>query len=138
MADVLAALLILGAGGFACIAAIGVLRFPDALSRMHATAKVGTIAALLSLLAAGIAFQTPLVWAVAGLTFVFLLATTPVATHLLARSARKEQPHVAESAASPAAETATATAPRRPAPPPDGRPARAASRASARPEARRP
>lgn len=43
MTEILTALFVLAGGFFALMAALGVLRFPDALSRMHAASKVGTM-----------------------------------------------------------------------------------------------
>ena len=85
-----AAALVLSGAGFTLIAALGVVRFPNALSRMHAAAKAGPMGAGLLLLAValfgpgeGAAFR-------ALATLAFLCLTTPVATHALGRCAARE------------------------------------------------
>lgn len=81
------ATLILAAAVFALGGAIGLNRFPDVYSRMHAASKAGTLGSCLALLA--IAVHSPTVdvlpKALAGVAF-FLL-TVPLSAHLLARAA---------------------------------------------------
>lgn len=78
-------LLLLGSA-FTLIAAIGVVRLPDLYTRMHAASKAGAVGGGLVLLAvalmcfdAGVALR-----AIIGV--MFLLLTTPVSAHLLARA----------------------------------------------------
>ncbi|MCU0937322.1 MAG: monovalent cation/H(+) antiporter subunit G [Gammaproteobacteria bacterium] len=67
------------------IAAVGVVRLPDALSRQHAATKAGTVG--VGLLAVGVALAEPAwVWRV-GLLVALLLVTLPLASHALARAA---------------------------------------------------
>jgi multicomponent Na+:H+ antiporter subunit G len=67
------------------IAAVGVVRLPDALSRQHAATKAGTVG--VGLLALGVALAEPAwVWRV-GLLLALLLVTLPLASHALARAA---------------------------------------------------
>lgn len=68
-------------------AAIGIVRLPDLFTRMHASSKAGAVGAGLMLLAAALSGgEWPLATrAIAG--FIFLIFTTPVAAHLLARAA---------------------------------------------------
>jgi multicomponent Na+:H+ antiporter subunit G len=77
-------ILLLGAA-FSLIAAIGVIRLPDLLSRMHAASKAGAVGGGLVFLAVALlAFDVAIaVRAVIGI--VFLLLTTPISAHLLAR-----------------------------------------------------
>lgn len=72
---------------FLLIAAIGVVRLPDAFTRMHAATKAGTLGAGLVVL--GAALSTPGVEpiAVTILTVFILVLTVPLASHLLARAA---------------------------------------------------
>lgn len=85
--DVIAgALLIMGAG-FAFVAAIGVVRFPNLLTRMHAATKPQTFGLLLIL--AGLALR---IESVSDLTLVvvvamFQLLTAPVSAHMVGRAA---------------------------------------------------
>lgn len=78
-------ILLLGAA-FTLLAALGVLRLPDLYTRMHAASKAGAVGGGLILLAVAILSQDAAVAlrAVAGI--VFLLLTTPVSAHLLARA----------------------------------------------------
>jgi multicomponent Na+:H+ antiporter subunit G len=72
---------------FALIGALGMLRLPDVFSRMHAAGIIDACAAGLVLL--GLAWQAPS-WLVAVklfLIYVFILYTSPTATHALARAA---------------------------------------------------
>ncbi|MGN6103193.1 MAG: monovalent cation/H(+) antiporter subunit G [Devosia sp.] len=80
------ALLLIGAL-FSLLAAIGVLRFPDVYTRLHAAAKTGLVGAGLVLLAAAFLAGDlgQVLRPLAGIAFLVL--TTPVAAHLLARAA---------------------------------------------------
>lgn len=78
-------LMVLGAL-FSVIAALGVLRLPDLLTRMHAASKAGPVGAGLVLLAVAILSADASVAVRAIVGIVFLLLTTPVAAHLLARA----------------------------------------------------
>lgn len=88
MIEIVTGLLLIGGGAFALIAAIGVIRFPDVLARMHASSKVGTMSCLLALAACALHFGEASVIARCILAFVFLLLTAPVAAHLIARTVR--------------------------------------------------
>ncbi len=81
------ALLMLAGTFYTLAAAIGIVRLPDLFTRMHASSKAGAVGAGLMLLAAALAGgEWPLAGrAIAG--FIFLIFTTPVAAHLLARAA---------------------------------------------------
>lgn len=72
------------------ISAWGVIALPDALSRQHAATKAGAVALSLVLLGAFFVMPTPeWAWRL-GLILAFLLATLPIASHLLARAAIAE------------------------------------------------
>lgn len=83
--DILASLFLIGGGFFILIAGLGLLRFRDLPSRMHAATKASGAALLLILLAE--CFRVPewetVVKSAVALGFAFL--TLPVAAHLLAR-----------------------------------------------------
>jgi multicomponent Na+:H+ antiporter subunit G len=72
---------------FVFVAALGVLRLPDLLMRMHAATKAGTLGAGLLLVAVAVSTTETSVMARALATFVFLLLTAPIAAHLIARAA---------------------------------------------------
>ena len=69
------------------IAAVGVLRFPDFYTRMHASSVTDTLGALTLLV--GMAFLAPAFIIVLKLTLIglFLVLTGPVSTHAIANAA---------------------------------------------------
>ncbi|KQN72218.1 monovalent cation/H(+) antiporter subunit G [Devosia sp. Leaf64] len=77
--------LILGAI-FTLIAALGVIRLPDLYTRMHAASKAGAVGGGLVLLAVGLVSLDAAVALRALIGIVFLLLTTPLSAHLLARA----------------------------------------------------
>ena len=87
IADYLAAILVLAGAGFSLIAAVGVLRLPDLYTRLHAASKAGAIGAGLIFLGVAVASLDGAVVLRALLGIVFLLLSTPVSAHLLARAA---------------------------------------------------
>ena len=96
-----ATILLLSGAVLLVIAAWGVVRLPDALSRQHAATKAGTLAIAVVALGAILAMPT-LAWGWRlGLIVGFLLATLPVASHLLARAAMRETCQGAEAEAAP-------------------------------------
>jgi multicomponent Na+:H+ antiporter subunit G len=83
----IAAALMLAAGSFfTLVAAIGLIRLPDLFTRMHAASKAGAVGAGLLLVAAGLYSGELSVLARAIAGFFFLILTTPVSAHLLARA----------------------------------------------------
>lgn len=83
----IAALLIVIGSAFSLLAAVGLLRLPDIYTRMHAASKAGVLGAGLILLAVAIVSFDGAVALRAMLGIIFLVLTTPVAAHLLARAA---------------------------------------------------
>jgi len=85
--DVIVGIMLVIGSLFALVAAVGLLRFPDLYTRMHAASKAGTLGSGLMLIA--LALEAPhldiFTRAIAGV--VFFLLTTPVSAHLLARAA---------------------------------------------------
>ena len=81
-----AALVVIGAL-FALLAAVGLLRLPDLYTRMHAASKAGVVGAGLILLAVALVSFDAAVALRALLGIVFLVLTTPISAHLLARAA---------------------------------------------------
>jgi multicomponent Na+:H+ antiporter subunit G len=86
---IVTAILALGGAGFALVAAIGLNRFPDVYSRMHAASKAGTVGSGLLLLAVGVHSGELSVLARALAGFFFFVLTAPVSAHLLAVAALK-------------------------------------------------
>ncbi len=79
-------LVLLGAF-FALVAAVGLLRMPDLLMRMHAATKAGTLGAGLFLVAVAVSFGDSGVTVRALAAIVFLFLTAPVAAHVIGRAA---------------------------------------------------
>jgi len=95
---VLAVSLLLAGGLLLVVAAWGVIRLPDALSRQHAATKAGTLAVALVCLG-GMLMAGEAAWTVRlAMIVVLLLLTLPVASHLLARAAVRESAAEDESA----------------------------------------
>ena len=78
-------LMILGAC-FALLAAIGIHRFPDVYSRMHAAAKSPTLGLLLVAIGAGLRLHSVSATVTLVLVVVLQLITAPVATNVTARA----------------------------------------------------
>lgn len=68
------------------VATIGLLRFPDLYTRMHAVTKAGTLGIGLILVAAAVAFGTLSLAARALVALVFVLLTAPVSAHMIGRA----------------------------------------------------
>lgn len=84
----LVALICILIGAILCVAAsIGLLRFPDLLSRMHASTKPQVLGVLLVLFAVALTMRSIAVLTMAALVAVFQLLTAPVASQMLSRSA---------------------------------------------------
>ena len=87
MNEIITAVLLVLGSLFSFVAALGMLRLPDTVIRMHAATKAGTLGAGLILI--GEAFY----YAEIGITLrvlaaiTFLLLTAPVAAHLIGRAA---------------------------------------------------
>ncbi len=86
MSDVLTGILMLIGSIFCLVAALGIVRLPDALTRMHAATKAGTLGAGLLLLAEAVFYRQLGVSLRAATVIALLLLTAPVAAHLVGRS----------------------------------------------------
>ena len=78
---------------FLLLGAIGILRFPDCYTRMHAAGKCDTLGALL--VVSGLAFYHGVSLESAKILFIaaFIFLTSPTSTHAIARAAlRRELP----------------------------------------------
>lgn len=76
--DLISGLLVLGGSLLALTAAVGVVRFPDALSRMHAASKPQVLGLLLVLAGASIRLRGSLDVGVLILAGLFTVITAPV------------------------------------------------------------
>jgi multicomponent Na+:H+ antiporter subunit G len=90
MIAALGGVLVAAGGVLLLVAAWGVIVLPDALARQHAATKAGTLALALVCMGAMLIARDP-AWTWRLLMILgFLLATLPVASHLLARAAVRE------------------------------------------------
>lgn len=91
--EIISAISLVGAGFFAFVAGLGLVRFRDLASRMHAATKAS--GAAFALVLGAICLRDPdaitIVKALVALAFAFL--TLPVAAHLLGRSAVQRGEH---------------------------------------------
>jgi multicomponent Na+:H+ antiporter subunit G len=67
------------------LAALGLMRLPDALCRSHAVAKASCLGVLLLLLATGLALREQGAAPLLFLTALFQFLTIPIASHLFGR-----------------------------------------------------
>lgn len=81
------AVLILSGSLFMLLGGLGVIRMPDLFLRMSATSKAATLGAGLVLLGTAIFFNDFAITTRVIAIIVFLLLTTPVAAHMIARAA---------------------------------------------------
>ncbi len=87
MGEALTAILLVAGSLLSFVAALGMLRLPDTLMRMHAATKAGTLGAGLILIAEAVYWHEVGITLRALAAIVFLLLTAPVAAHLIARAA---------------------------------------------------
>jgi multicomponent Na+:H+ antiporter subunit G len=87
MTDIATAIVWLAGSGFALLAAIGVLRMPDVFTRMQASTKASTLG--LAFLLIGAAVQMGDLASLIRIASIgaFVLLTTPVSGHVIARAA---------------------------------------------------
>ena len=78
-------LLLLGSA-FILIAAIGLVKFNNLYSRMHATTKATSFGTLLLLIAVSLFFDTPAIYIKSLLVIIFIYLTAPLAAHSIAKS----------------------------------------------------
>ena len=86
--DIVSWVSILGGVFFMVVGTIGVVRMPDVFTRLHAAGMTDTMGA--GLLTLGMCFQAGFAFPVLVrliLVYFFLLFTSPIATHALARAA---------------------------------------------------
>jgi multicomponent Na+:H+ antiporter subunit G len=86
MIDVLTAILWLVGSAFALLAAVGVLRMPDVFTRMQASTKASTLGLACLLLGAALQMGDLASFIRAASIGAFVLLTTPVAGHVIARA----------------------------------------------------
>ncbi len=90
MTDIIIAVFLLLGGFFALIAAIGVLRLPDVLMRMHASTKAGILGSSLILIACAIFLAEVEITARVVAIILFLMLTSPIGAHMIGRASVRE------------------------------------------------
>jgi multicomponent Na+:H+ antiporter subunit G len=87
-------ILFLSAGFFFFVTAtLGLLRFPDFYSRLHATGKGDTLAVLLSLMGLAVYYGLSVTSVKIVFIAVFMFLAQPTATHAISRAAFRCQVH---------------------------------------------
>ncbi len=90
MSDIIIAIFLLLGGFFALIAAIGVLRLPDVLMRMHASTKAGILGSSLILIGCAIYLHETEITARVVAIIVFLMLTSPIGAHMIGRASVRD------------------------------------------------
>jgi multicomponent Na+:H+ antiporter subunit G len=89
--DVITGVLVLSGSVLALTASIGVVRFPDTLSRMHAATKPQVLGLLLVLVGAAVQLRGNVDVGMIILTAMFTLITAPVVANRVGQLAYREQ-----------------------------------------------
>ena len=84
--DYLAAALLLGGAVLSLAAAVGLVRFPDALSRMHAATKPQILGLILALAAVALSARNWSAVLVIVPTIVLQILTSPMTAHMIGRA----------------------------------------------------
>jgi multicomponent Na+:H+ antiporter subunit G len=86
VADVAAAVCLVLGALLTLTAAIGILRFPDVLTRMHSATKPQVLGLLLVLLGLGLRLRDVRSIGLLALVALFQLVTSPIASHMVGRA----------------------------------------------------
>lgn len=87
MSDILGKVLLISGAGFMLVAAIGILRMPDLMMRMHAVTKAGALGTSLVLTSVAVNYRQLALASLALAGVAFIILTAPVAAHMIARAA---------------------------------------------------
>ena len=87
MSDIITAILLVSGSVFVLLASIGLVKFPDPYTRMQTSTKAITLGLGFLLIAVMTFFKTQVVMTTGIVIILFFFLTTPIAAHLLARSA---------------------------------------------------
>lgn len=85
--DILAGVFLILGSLLSLTAAVGLLRFPDVLSRLHAATKPQVLGLLFILIGAGLRLGAPADIGILLVIGAFQLITSPVAAHMVGRAA---------------------------------------------------
>lgn len=89
--DIVSGVLVLGGSALALTAAIGIVRFPDTLSRMHSATKPQVLGLLLVLAGAAVRLRADVDLGMIILAGMFTVITAPVVAHRVGRLAYRER-----------------------------------------------
>ncbi|MDN5760202.1 MAG: monovalent cation/H(+) antiporter subunit G [Tomitella sp.] len=89
--DWISAFLVLAGSLFAFTAAVGMVRFPDTISRMHPSTKTQVFGLVLVLIGAGIRLRGSVDVGMLVLAGLFTVIVSPVFAHLVGRTAYRER-----------------------------------------------
>jgi multicomponent Na+:H+ antiporter subunit G len=85
--DLLAAICLLLGALLSVAAGVGLIRFPDALARMHAATKPQMVGLIFVLLAIAITDRSWLTVATLAPVLIFQMLTAPISAHMIGRAA---------------------------------------------------
>ena len=91
--DVVAAVFVLLGALLSLVAGVGVLRFPDALSRLHAGAKPQVLGLAFVVVAVALSARTGYALLLLVPVVLFQLLTQPVAAHMIGRAGYRTRNH---------------------------------------------
>ena len=86
VADIAAAICLVLGALLTLTAAIGILRFPDVLTRMHSATKPQVLGLLLVLLGLGLRLRDVSSIGLLAMVALFQLTTSPIASHMVGRA----------------------------------------------------
>lgn len=86
MTDIIISIFMLSSAILVLLAALGILRLPDLLTRMHASTKAGALGIMLMMVAVALHFMSLTVLAKAVAITLFIFMTAPVAAHAIGRA----------------------------------------------------
>jgi multicomponent Na+:H+ antiporter subunit G len=87
ISNLIVSVFVIAGAFFSLLAAIGVIRFPDVYTRMHAATKAPAFGILLFLVAAVAFFADFYTTTISLMIVVFIFLTAPVASHIISRVA---------------------------------------------------
>jgi multicomponent Na+:H+ antiporter subunit G len=90
--DAASAVLLLAGSLLSLAAAVGLVRFPDLLTRMHAATKPQVLGLLLVLVGLELRLRTAFALTTLVLVAVFQFLTAPVSAHMVGRAAYRSSP----------------------------------------------
>ena len=90
---------VIAIGAFFCLAAaVGLVRFPDVMTRMHAATKPIVFGLILVLVGVTLSLRDPKAFSLLGLAVLLQMLTAPASGHLVSRTAYRDGEWDADSA----------------------------------------